>query len=294
MPYLVIGAGYTGKRICNIIHDNDGEVAGTKTSPDNSHGNYPIYEFRLGEPESIHEILDQLDWSDGDGIHLIFTAGPPRSGSHAEVVDKFQNFLEVLPQDHLESFQYLSSTSVYGDAGGNWVDETSPLQPISGSGEFKLKVENLVQDFYDDDVAVILNRPGGIYGPGRNGFERYLTDYELVNGGKKWTNRIHVEDLARASIFLSKRNEPDEVNVVDGNPVRLGELVKFVHEKAGKDPQSIKSISWEEAEKRYSDMKLGLLKTSKRVSSEKLKNMGFSFQYPKVYDGLEEIYRNSY
>jgi nucleoside-diphosphate-sugar epimerase len=291
MRYLIIGTGYTGERIARRLADRDDrEVAGTRTVPDSSDRPYPIFPFRIEDPGSIATIIDELGWQQGDPINLIYTPGPPRTDSMSEGVDLIRYFLDQLPEERLRSFLFIGSTSVYGDADGGWVDESSPLEPVSRSGRYRVKIETTLTEELDDSVATIITRPGGIYGPGRNGFHRYLSDYELVDGGQQWTNRIHVSDLARSCIFLCERGESTTVNVVDGNPVRLGDLVRYVYEKAGKDPDSIKSISWQEAEEQYSEMKLGLLKPNKRVRSDRLQEMGFSFDYPSVYDGLDDIW----
>jgi nucleoside-diphosphate-sugar epimerase len=289
--YLIIGTGYTGQRIARRLADRDDHaVAGTRTEADSSNRPYPIFPFQIEDPGSITAIIDELGWEQGVPINLIYTPGPPRTDSMSDGLELIHSFLEQLPQERLRSFLFISSTSVYGDADGDWVDESSPLEPVSRSGRYRVNIETTLTEELDDSVATIITRPGGIYGPGRNGFHRYLSDYELVDGGQQWTNRIHVSDLARACIFLVERGQSTTANVVDGNPVRLGDLVRYVYEKVGKDPDSIESISWQEAEEQYSEMKLGLLKPNKRVRSDRLQEMGFSFDYPSVYEGLDELW----
>lgn len=290
---LILGAGYTGDRMARLLADNSWEVLGTRTDPSTREQQaFPghLHGFQLGQDDPAL-LLEKATWNNGPGISLVFTAGPPRKKPIQNSLDLLEDFVESLPKDRFRNFVYLSSTSVYGDCNGDWVDETDALDPISSSGRLKTQSEQLLRDRLEPDVPVVVLRPGGIYGPGRNADDRYLDDdYELVNGGRKWTNRIHVEDLARICALSSEIEESETMNAVDGNPVRLGEMVEFLYEESGKDPETIKNISWEEAEAKYSEMKLGLLKTSKRVSAEKLgEKYDFEFQYPIVYDGLREL-----
>ncbi len=286
-----MGAGYTGSRLGEILLEEGWDVVGTRTDPDpEQKRNFPgqLRRFRLGE-DILSLLLEEIDWSSGSGISLIFTAGPPRMKPIQRSLDLIEDFVETLPADRFRNFIYLSSTSVYGDRDGKWVDEEDDLDPISSSGRLKTQSEQLLRDRLEPDVPVINLRPGGIYGPGRNAGDRYLSDdYELVDGGQKWTNRIHVRDLARICALACEIDQSETINAVDGNPVRLGDLVEFLYEQAGKDPDTITNITWDEAEEKYSEMKLGLLKTSKRVSAEKLrKQYDFEFVYPTVYDGLK-------
>jgi nucleoside-diphosphate-sugar epimerase len=296
MRSVILGAGYTGQRLGKILVEDGWEVLGTKRTPDETDERTfagELHSYHLGK-NNLRTLLENVGWSNGTEFPLVFTAGPPRRDSLQESLDLLEEFVESLPRNLCRNFVYLSSTSVYGDRNGEWVDETAERNPISSSGRLKVRAEELLRDRLEPTVPVVVLRPGGIYGPGRNAGERYLSDdYELVNGGRKWTNRIHVRDLARICARACEINRSETINAVDGNPVRLGELVEFLYEQAGKDPETITNISWEEAEAKYSEMKLGLLKTSKRVSADKLREeYNFEFVYPTVYDGLKELESN--
>lgn len=292
MKVLVLGLGYTGKRLADILLEEGHDVVGTTTDVEPFEGSRwerIIRPFRLGEGR-LSTLLEEVGWTEGEPISLVFTAGPPRFDDLDQSVELLRDFVCQLPEARFRNFVYLGSTSVYGDRNGGWVDEAAELDPISRSGHLKMRSERLLRDELDD-AAPILVRPGGIYGPGRNAGKRYLSDdYELVGDGEKWTNRIHVEDLARICRLSCELEEPETLNAVDGNPVRLRELVEFLYEQTGRDPEDITYISWKEAERKYSEMKLGLLKPSKRVSARRLREKyDFTFRYPTVYDGLEEL-----
>lgn len=292
MRVLVLGLGYTGKRLADQLFERDHDVVGTTTNPgefEETRWSSLVRPFRLGK-DRLDPLLGDAGWTTGESVSLVFTAGPPRLEDPDESLELLEDLVDQIASDRFRNIVYLSSTSVYGDHKGDWVDETSELDPVSRSGRLKMRSEQLLTDELDD-VAPILVRPGGIYGPGRNSGERYLSeDYELVGNGEKWTNRVHVEDLARICRLASARDSPETLNAVDGNPVRLRELVEFLYEETGRNPADISYVPWEEAEAQYSEMKLGLLKPSKRVSAKRLRGKyDFTFQYPTVYEGLKEL-----
>jgi len=290
MRVLIVGAGYTGHRLGVDLAASGHDVVGTARRVEAPDSPYPLRPFDLHRPDGIEGILSDRGWDD-EPFRVVFAAGPPRAGSPEETRNLFSGFLDVLEGRRLQHFLYISSTSVYGDAGGDWVDESYPMDPVSRSGEGKVLCERLLEERLGGRVPLVRVRPGGIYGPGRSGKDRYLDpEYRLVGGGKKWTNRIHVVDLVRALARLVALERSEVFNVVDGHPVRLVDLVKFVYRETGHDPASIRSIPWKEAERRYSEMRLGLLRPQKRVSNRKLvRTLDFTFRYPDVYVGMREL-----
>lgn len=283
---LIIGAGYTGEPLGTYFASRGETVVGTRTEAERDSA-FPIREYRLGESDQLSSVLDALP----DRFRCVFTAGPPRMDSNETSLELFESFLESLPLDRLENFLFLSSTSVYGDASGDWVTEAVAPDPISQSGRLKRDAEQLAEKVLEPDVPVIHARIGGIYGPGRNPAERYLSeDYRLVGDGEKYSNRIHRDDLVRALAILSRRTTSDVVNLTDRKPVPLREILEFLYRETGRDPTEIQTISWEEAERRYSEMRLGLLKPQKKVSSQKLReDVGFEYRYPTAFHGFRSL-----
>lgn len=286
---MVLGAGYTGHRLAVDLVASGHQVLATAREPEGLRAPYPTSSFDLRRPGRLVPLLAEHGWRDR-AVRIVFTPGPPLEGSVEESLDLFRRFLDVLGELRLVNFVYISSTSVYGDAGGEWVDESSRVDPVSRSGKLKVRSEKLLVDRLGPEVPVIHVRPGGIYGPGRNAVERYLDPgYRRVGEGRKWTNRIHVVDLARILVRQVAREEPDVVNAVDGRPVRLRDLVAFVYRRTGRDPDTVPTLSWKEAEEEFSEMRLGLLKPSKRVRPARLQASGFTFRFPTVYEGLEPL-----
>lgn len=290
MRVLVLGAGYTGHRLAVDLTVSGHEVLATSRDPGASSPSYPLEAFELHHPDRLSAVLEDHAWTDRS-FGVVFTAGPPLRDSVDGSLRLFEDFLDVLPVSRITSFVYLSSTSVYGDTGGSWVDESGSLNPVSRSGTLKVRCEETLADRLGSRVPVLRVRPGGIYGPGRNGPDRYLDpDYRLVGGGEKWTNRIHVLDLVRILARTVEARASGVLNAVDGRPVRLRQLVEFLYRETGRDPEAIRSISWEEAEARYSEVRLGLLKPQKRVAARRLReSCEFRFRYPNVFEGMRPL-----
>ncbi len=294
MRVLIVGAGYTGHRLAVDLQASGHDVLATARGPRNVRVPYELEKFDLNHSARLGDILKDHGWQ-GEGFRVVFTAGPPLEDSIEESLGLLSDFVGELMAYDLRNFVYISSTSVYGDADGAWVDETSPLDPVSRSGELKVRCERMLEDRLSGEVPLIRVRPGGIYGPGRNGARRYLDpDYRLVGEGDKWTNRIHVVDLVRALARLAHHDRSTVLNLVDGRPLRLRTLVAFLYRATGRDPEDIRRISWKQAREQYSEMRLGLLHPSKRVSSEKLRReWDFTFRYPDVRCGLRELLESS-
>jgi nucleoside-diphosphate-sugar epimerase len=154
----------------------------------------------------------------------------PAGKSMREVyVGGLTNVLSALPAPR--RFVYVSSTSVYGQTGGEWVDEDSPTGPAEENGRIVLECERLLRGRLPD--AIIL-RFAGIYGPGRLIKRAALERGEpLATDPDKTINLIHVEDGARAVVAAAERGPAGATyNVADGHPVTrrefYGELARLL------------------------------------------------------------------
>jgi nucleoside-diphosphate-sugar epimerase len=131
------------------------------------------------------------------------------------------NVLNALPD--VRRLMYISSTSVYGQADGDWVDESSPTEPADESGRVVLECERLLRERRPD--AIVL-RFAGIYGPGRV-IRRTAVEHgePLATDPDGWLNLIHVEDGASAVVAAAMRGEVGVThNVADNRPVTRREF----------------------------------------------------------------------
>ncbi|HEX7109278.1 MAG TPA: SDR family oxidoreductase [Aestuariivirga sp.] len=221
-----------------------------------------------------------------DVTHLLISVPPDEIGD--PVLRLFQEQLQRLSKQ-LKWVGYLSTTGVYGDRGGDWVDEDSPLEPNTARGHRRLEAERSWLKLHSDcGLPVHLFRLAGIYGPGRN---QLLT---VLNGSAKRIikpgqifSRIHVEDIAGVlAASMAKPNPGRAYNVCDDEPCPPQEVVEFAANLLGLPVPP--DIPFEQAE--LSPMARSFYADSKQVSDSRIKNeLGYKLLYPNYRDGLRAL-----
>jgi nucleoside-diphosphate-sugar epimerase len=216
MDSLIVGCGYLGKRVAALWLGQGRRVFGLARRAESAaelrrHGIEPIISDVL-RPKSLGALPA--------AAAVLYAVGLDRSSgaSMRQVyVDGLANVLEQLPVP--EQLIYISSSSVYGQKDGGWVDEDSPTEPEEEAGRIVLEAERLLQSRLPG--AIIL-RFAGIYGPGRLLRHKTICAGEpIVGDPDKWLNLIHVEDGARAVLAAEAHGQPGHVyNVCDDHPVR--------------------------------------------------------------------------
>lgn len=173
---------------------------------------------------------------------------------------------------------FVSSTSVYGQSQGEWIDETTPAQPTSATAKVLVETERSLASAFSS-VAV---RCSGIYGPGRfRLLETVLSEKEW--GANSWTNRIHRDDVVSALVLLancalSKKTLPAHVIVTDQTPVSMWEVKLWL-------------ATCLEAKVAVSSGE-GFVPTSgKRIQGQYLLSQGWRLQYPSYVSGYYELLR---
>lgn len=170
---------------------------------------------------------------------------------------------------------YVSSTGVYGQQDGEWVDENSPTQPSSDVGKMLLQAESLIRDL---PVPSTIVRCSGIYGQGRDYLLRQIREGG-VTLRESWTNRIHQDDVARFIAFLITHSDKREdlYLLSDDAPVMQYEVYQWLAKQLGVE------IS---AEVEPGPGPRG----SKRCNNQRVRDSGFTLEYPTYRDGYEEMF----
>lgn len=223
----------------------------------------------------------ELPAIDPDTELVVFT--PAASERSAEAYRRTylmaaQRILAALDRDHvrLGRFLLVSSTAVYGDAAGGWVDEKTPIAPPSPSARILAETEAVVRQY--SGVPVVL-RLAGIYGPGRN----HLIE-QVKNGAARtpnrtfWTNRIHRDDAAAALVHLGTMpHAPEPLYLgVDHEPADLGLVHGFLAQQLGVEAPA----HGEREIKRGGD---------RRISNSRLLSSGFRFAFPTFREGYARV-----
>jgi nucleoside-diphosphate-sugar epimerase len=218
--------------------------------------------------------------------HLLVSAPPNENGD--PVLRLFQTQLQRL-SNQLKWVGYLSTTGVYGDRGGDWVDEESPLEPTTARGQRRLEAERSWLRLHSEfSLPVHLFRLAGIYGPGRNTLLnlRDGSAKRIIKPGQIFS-RIHVQDIAGVlAASIAKPNPGRTYNVCDDEPCPPQEVVAYAADLLGL-PQPPK-IPFEQAN--LSPMAKSFYADSKKVSNRRLKiELGYKLLYPNYRDGLRAL-----
>ncbi len=192
----------------------------------------------------------------------------------------------------LRAIVYLSTIGVYGDRGGDWVDEDTPPKPGSPRSRERLAAELAWQDFgARRGIAVAVLRLAGIYGPGQNALTQIArgTARRIVKAGQIF-NRIHVDDIAQAIGAALARQASGIFNVADDEPTPAGEPLVFAAELMGQEPPP--EVRFDDAAPSMSPMALSFWQECRRVKNDKLKRaLGVSLLYPTYREGLRALFK---
>ncbi|MDH3949097.1 MAG: SDR family oxidoreductase [Gammaproteobacteria bacterium] len=218
---------------------------------------------------------------------LVYYFAPPTPTGTTD--PRMQHFLAAIDPTHLPSrIVYISTSGVYGDRGGEIVNEDTPPNPQVDRARRRYDAEQQLQDFgQEHGVAVIILRVGGIYGPGRLPVKRLQDRVPIIHEHlAPSTNRIHADDLAQICVAAARRGRADTVyNVSDGTNSNMTEYFNTVADflKLPRPP----TIDWDEAEHSLSAGMLSYLKESRRMDNRRmLEELGVELQYPTLEAGL--------
>jgi nucleoside-diphosphate-sugar epimerase len=242
-------------------------------------GSAPLAEAEhalAGVTHLLHSIRPDADQPEGQPEDR----GDPVLRWHAELID-------ALPREQLRWIGYLSTTGVYGDHEGAWVDEDTPRRPSKARTRRRVAAE----DAWLARGARVF-RLAGIYGPGRSALERVESGKarRVIAPGKVF-NRVHVEDIARvleASIArtgeLPRPREGRAYNVSDGHPAASAEVLAYAAELLGVEPPP--QVALEDAQ--MSAMARSFWQDNLRVANERIREeLGIELAYPDYRAGLE-------
>ncbi len=224
---LIVGCGYLGRRVAKIWREKGVPVTAlTRTETGakalESIGIEPVI-GDVTDPRTLSGILDKAPF---EGVFHAVGLDRSSGKSMEEVYVKgLENLLEILRPDLCPKFVFISSTSVFGQTDGTWINEATPPDSLHGSGGVVRKAEILLRKKRPDSVIL---RFAGIYGPGR------LLRGKAIAAGEpipvdpdKWLNLIHVDDGARAVEQAWEKGSPGATHLIaDGKPVTRGDYYR--------------------------------------------------------------------
>ena len=271
---LIAGAGYVGLALADILLAAGHRVTGLRRAPPVAAGGLSWLAADATRPETLRDLPDDLDAV----VCALSPDGRNEDAYRRTYVEGTGNVAAALPDRPLP-FLLVSSTGVYGEDGGAWVDEDTPPAPATATGRVLLEAED----------GLLAARPGatvvrfsGIYGPGRTWLiDRVRAGRPVQADPPSYTNRIHRDDGARVLAWLLSRrlageDLPARLLASDDDPAPLAEVTAHIAElldvpappAAPPDPEA---------------------GSNKRCRNARLRNLGYTFLFPSYREGYEDM-----
>jgi nucleoside-diphosphate-sugar epimerase len=275
---LAMGLGYSAAALSRRLLAQGWRVIGTTRSPEKA--------ARL-QAQGIEPLMwpgTPLDGALAEATHILLSIAPDAAGDPVIVAEA-----DALRAARPEWVGYLSTTGVYGDHDGGWVDETTPLTPGTARGRQRVLAEAQWQALAaDHGWPLHIFRLAGIYGPGRGPFRKVKdgTAQRIVKPGQ-FFSRIHVEDIGQVLDASIHRPDPGAVyNVCDDDPSPPQDVLAHAAELLGLPIPP--EVDIDKAD--MTPMARSFYAESKRVRNDRMKcDLGIRLLYPTYRDGLAAL-----
>lgn len=283
---LIVGCGYIGERVAAQILSKGEAVSAIVRSDERTKilRTLGVFVLQLDldtAPAPMASTLDQT---------IFYFAPPPPKDT---LDTRMQSFLQGLTiSGQPTRIVYISTTGVYGDCSGHWIDETQPANPLVDRARRRWHAEQLLQAWRTSTGnELVILRVGGIYGPGKLPLKRLQQGLPMIaEKHAPWTNRIHADDLVQVCLAAMARGCDGEVyNVCDGAPGNMTNYFNRVADLAGLQRPPL--IDAEQALDALSPGLLSYLSESRRISNQKmLDQLGVKLHYPSLEEGLPSCF----
>lgn len=273
---LLLGGGYTLQRVAELL-PAPSFVITSRSAATCAHWKargWATHQVDLENRESIVSLFDAYP-----GIRKIVDSVPPVRGG-ADPAVGVKNLVSALKDKEIERIIYLSTTGVFGVRDGSVVTEATPPAPWNPQGQARLTSEDA---YRESGVPFTALRLPAIYG-----FDRGLVfsirngSYRMVGDGSSWSNRIHVEDLARVLVAsLGVSDLPPVLCVSDDEPSQAIDVARYVCEREGLPMPGY--VSADEV------LKAGgfTMLSNQRVRNDLMKRvLGINLLYPSYREGF--------
>lgn len=279
----IAGCGHIGKLLAQQLLKKNISVTG-----------YVSSDTSLAECKNKNISCEKIDLDkplkniDLTAQHLIYLAPPPPT---SKTDTRITNFLRAIEQQPPKKFVLISTTGVYGDCKGAWIDETTPLNPSADRAFRRADAERQVQQFCQRlGMPLVILRVPGIYGPGKIPLARIKSGQAIVNKhDSPFTNRIHSDDLVTiCEKALLGSGITGIYNATDGHPGTMYDY--FVGIASAMNLPAPPAISLAEAQQQLSAGMMSYMAESRRIDNKKLlKDFALVLHYPYLHEGLKHI-----
>ena len=282
---FIFGLGYSARAFAEPLRAQGWQVAGTTRDEDKAYrlsvAGYDMHFFDRGRP--LPDAAKVLA-----GTTHILSSVPPDDFGDA-VIDHHGE--DIARLSGVSWAGYLSTSGVYGDRDGAWVDEETPLAPSNERSRRRCAAERAWQDLNRvGGLPVQVFRLAGIYGPRRNALQERLSGRarRIVKPGHLFS-RIHVDDIAGVLAASLARPRPHRIyNVCDDEPAANAAVLAYASQLLGLDPPP--EVDFETARQTMSAMQLGFWAENRKVSNARIKaELDYRLLYPTYREGLHGL-----
>ena len=274
---VIFGGGFSGQRIARFARGLGVKVLCSRRNKESEGADFLFN----AEKEISNEIFE--------GTTHVLSCIPPLLNGEDPVLLKLKT--QLLNSKNLKWVGYLSTTGVYGDTKGGWVNENTSPNPQQ---ERSIRRFSCEKQWIETKLPIQILRLPGIYGPGRSAFESLFNGTtKMIDKPDQVFSRIHVDDIAGSVLFLinlySQGKNPLVVNVADDLPTSNLEVITFAA-KIAKKPIPL-TIPFEIAKKEMSPMALSFWQENRKVDNKLLcQKLGYSLIYPDFKSGLKNCF----
>jgi nucleoside-diphosphate-sugar epimerase len=272
---LIVGCGDIGRRLAHWLPQDKYEVTGLRRNPPE---NLPFLRYQACDVTNASEFGEILRQ---DFAVIVISMTPSErsdTGYQRAYVQTCQNLVDALQAQSLKPrlLIFVSSSAVYGQLDGSWVDESSPTEPDSFSGKRLLEAEAIIQNSGFSSTIV---RFSGIYGPNRNRLIEQVRQ-KKASASPYITNRIHADDCAGSLAHLIELNR-DGLDVLpiylatDNLPIAMIDVVTWLAQQMG-----VTDFLSDQATNE---------RGNKRCSNQRLLDSGYVFHYPTFKEGYAAV-----
>lgn len=276
----IVGCGDIGRRVAHLYkNENIQGIIQSQTSA-NLCESSGIKPFQIDLDNIGLENHDTLNSESFKNVQIFYFAPPPNLGT---IDTRLQSFLNTIGNS-IKRIVLISTTGVYGDSQGEWIDETTQINPKVDRAIRRASAEQFLKNWaVKNNQEYMILRVPGIYAQDRLPLARLEKGLPVVNELEAgWTNRIHADDLALACKAAMECEKPNQtINITDGAPSTMTDYFNQVADFSGisRPPQ----ISMKEAEATLSDGMVSYLKESRRIKNDKmLEELKIKLEYPNL------------
>lgn len=279
------GYGYVAEHLAKKLKQDDPswEICGTTRDKERlaSMREDGIKAYIFSDDKPFHDPLFILK----DVTHILISIPPNEQG---DIV--FQTHArDILQIASIGWMGYCSSTSVYGNRDGDWVDETAEIRPSSERGSKRARAESAwLKTRRVAGIPINIFRLSGIYGPERSAIDSVRAgDTRRIFKDGHVFNRMHIDDIVAVMIASMSQPQPGDIyNLADDMPAPSHELIAYACGLLGKTPPAM--VNYEDIE--MAPMARSFYKDNKRIRNDKIKEkLGITLKHPDYKSGLDAI-----